>query len=50
MRMGGSRAEPATVERHAHRGFRVCPGCGVPNGVLNNDDFFYLLTKFAQGC
>jgi hypothetical protein len=28
------------------------PGYGVPNGVLNNDDFFYFLALFAQasGC
>ncbi len=25
------------------------PGYGVPNGVLNNDDFFYYLTQFAAG-
>ncbi len=28
------------------------PGYGIPNGVLNNDDFFYYLNVFAQniGC
>ena len=25
------------------------PGYGVPNGVLNNDDFFYFLAQFAAG-
>jgi hypothetical protein len=25
------------------------PGYGVPNGTLNNDDFFYFLTQFAAG-
>ena len=25
------------------------PGYGVPNGVLNNDDFFYYLTIFSMG-
>ncbi len=25
------------------------PGYGVPNGVLNNDDFFYFLSQFAAG-
>jgi len=25
------------------------PGYGVPNGVLNNDDFFFYLTHFAAG-
>ncbi|MCB9840510.1 MAG: hypothetical protein H6809_02520 [Phycisphaeraceae bacterium] len=25
------------------------PGYGVPNGVLNNDDFFYYLAQFAAG-
>ena len=25
------------------------PGYGVPNGVLNNDDFFYFLNEFAAG-
>ena len=25
------------------------PGYGVPNGVLNNDDFFYYLAAFAAG-
>lgn len=25
------------------------PGYGVPNGALNNDDFFYYLTQFAAG-
>ncbi|MCB9841591.1 MAG: hypothetical protein H6809_08085 [Phycisphaeraceae bacterium] len=25
------------------------PGFGVPNGVLNNDDFFYYLGQFAAG-
>ena len=25
------------------------PGFGVPNGVLNNDDFFYYLAQFAAG-
>ncbi len=25
------------------------PGYGVPNGVLNNDDFFYYLSQFASG-
>ncbi len=25
------------------------PGYGVPNGVLNNDDFFYYLAQFAGG-
>ncbi|MEZ6232833.1 MAG: GC-type dockerin domain-anchored protein [Phycisphaerales bacterium] len=25
------------------------PGYGVPNGVLNNDDFFYFLAEFALG-
>ena len=24
------------------------PGYGVPNGTLNNDDFFYYLTIFSQ--
>ena len=24
-------------------------GYGVPNGVLNNDDFFYYLAQFAAG-
>ena len=26
------------------------PGYGVPNGILNNDDFFYYLAIFAAGC
>lgn len=26
------------------------PGYGVPNGVLNNEDFFYYLAIFAAGC
>ncbi len=26
------------------------PGYGVPNGIVNNDDFFYYLTIFAAGC
>jgi hypothetical protein len=26
------------------------PGYGVPDGFLNNDDFFYYLTLFAAGC
>ena len=26
------------------------PGYGVPNGILNNDDFFYFLSQFAVGC
>jgi hypothetical protein len=26
------------------------PGYGVPNGVINNDDFFYYLALFAAGC
>jgi len=25
------------------------PGYGVPNGILNNDDFFYYLSQFAAG-
>ena len=25
------------------------PGYGLPNGVLNNDDFFYFLAQFAAG-
>ncbi|MCA9287162.1 MAG: multicopper oxidase family protein, partial [Phycisphaerales bacterium] len=25
------------------------PGHGVPNGVINNDDFFYFLSEFAAG-
>ena len=25
------------------------PGYGIPNGVLNNDDFFYFLAQFAAG-
>jgi len=25
------------------------PGYGVPNGTLNNDDFFYFLTQYAAG-
>ncbi|MEZ6234982.1 MAG: GC-type dockerin domain-anchored protein [Phycisphaerales bacterium] len=25
------------------------PGYGVPNGILNNDDFFYYLAQFAAG-
>ena len=25
------------------------PGYGVPNGVLNNDDFFYFLSQFSAG-
>jgi len=25
------------------------PGYGVPNGVLNNDDFFYYLSQFSAG-
>jgi hypothetical protein len=25
------------------------PGYGVPNGVLNNEDFFYYLAQFAAG-
>jgi hypothetical protein len=25
------------------------PGYGIPNGVLNNDDFFYYLAQFAAG-
>ncbi|MCB9841239.1 MAG: hypothetical protein H6809_06290 [Phycisphaeraceae bacterium] len=25
------------------------PGYGVPNGVLNNDDFFYFLAEFSNG-
>ncbi|MEZ6232962.1 MAG: GC-type dockerin domain-anchored protein [Phycisphaerales bacterium] len=26
------------------------PGYGVPNGIINNDDFFYYLALFAAGC
>lgn len=26
------------------------PGYGSPNGILNNDDFFYYLSLFAAGC
>ena len=26
------------------------PGYGVPNGILNADDFFYYLALFAAGC
>ena len=26
------------------------PGYGVPNGVINNEDFFYFLAVFVQGC
>lgn len=26
------------------------PGYGVPDGFLQNDDFFYYLTLFATGC
>ena len=26
------------------------PGYGVPDGIVNNDDFFYYLTLFAAGC
>jgi hypothetical protein len=26
------------------------PGYGQPNGVLNNDDFFFYLAAFATGC
>jgi len=26
------------------------PGYGIPNGILNNDDFFYYLSLFAAGC
>lgn len=26
------------------------PGYGIPDGVLNNDDFFYFLALFAAGC
>ena len=26
------------------------PGYGTPNGILNNDDFFYYLAIFAAGC
>ena len=26
------------------------PGYGVPNGVLNSEDFFYYLTIYAAGC
>jgi hypothetical protein len=26
------------------------PGYGVPNGVINNDDFFYYHLLFAAGC
>jgi len=25
------------------------PGYGTPNGVVNNDDFFYFLAQFAAG-
>ena len=25
------------------------PGYGIPNGTLNNDDFFYYLAQFAAG-
>ncbi len=25
------------------------PGYGVPNGIVNNDDFFYFLSQFAAG-
>jgi hypothetical protein len=25
------------------------PGYGVPNGILNNEDFFYYLAQFAAG-
>ena len=25
------------------------PGYGVPNGIVNNDDFFYYLSQFAAG-
>jgi hypothetical protein len=25
------------------------PGYGVPNGVLNNEDFFYYLAQYAEG-
>ena len=26
------------------------PGDGTPNGIINNDDFFYYLALFAAGC
>jgi len=26
------------------------PGYGVPNGVLNNDDFFFYLSIFSTPC
>jgi hypothetical protein len=26
------------------------PGYGVPNGIINNDDFLYYLAVFAAGC
>jgi len=25
-------------------------GYGVPNGIINNDDFFFYLTIFSAGC
>ena len=26
------------------------PGYGTPNGILNNDDFFFYLSLYAAGC
>ncbi|MEZ6234876.1 MAG: GC-type dockerin domain-anchored protein [Phycisphaerales bacterium] len=41
--------QPIRGRPHEHRPARH-PGYGVPNGILNNDDFFYYLTIFAAGC
>ncbi|MEZ6233836.1 MAG: GC-type dockerin domain-anchored protein [Phycisphaerales bacterium] len=43
--MGGGGCEP-DLTTGAIAG---APGYGVPNGVLNNDDFFYYLAQFAAG-
>ncbi|MCB9840915.1 MAG: hypothetical protein H6809_04595 [Phycisphaeraceae bacterium] len=42
---GGTACEPdLTTGAHPR-----APGYGVPNGILNNDDFFYYLAQFAAG-
>ena len=26
------------------------PGYGIPDGLITNQDFFYFLARFAEGC
>lgn len=47
----GTMARPAFCPADlTHGAIPGQPGYGVPDGVVNNDDFFYYLTIFAAGC